>query len=310
MGRFSYAEQELRETLDRNPDDIASRCYLILAYLRQGKSGEAKRELANAVSVRKNFHEAFLIFSGICQKEKRLKEGIEMCTLTIEEKGETPFLLIEMGKLYSAKGANRKAEESFKRALKLDEDYIPAYLSLGLLFQGRGDHAGAISMYGKALRTDPQSLRASILLANSYMKIADTGEAMAVYEESLKLHPDCPEILNNLAYLYIEREGRMDEALDLSLRARELDPGNPAILDTLGWIYYKNGNYKKGVALLERSDRIRPSNPDTLYHLGMAYYRAGNMESAQDALKKALKIGPHSGWSMEARKVLTGIKGE
>jgi len=69
--------------------------------------------------------------------------------------------------------------------------------------------------------------------------------ARETYEKLLSLQQD-PAVMNNLAYLYAERFNQLDKAYELARKARILEPLNPAVADTLGWISYKQAQYQRG----------------------------------------------------------------
>src|SRR5207237_10748132 len=73
--------------------------------------------------------------------------------------------------------------------------------------------------------------------------------------------PDSALGLNNLAYLYAEHLNQLDKAYQLAQKARELQPENGLVADTLGWILYKRGNYQQALALLQESVSKMPENP-------------------------------------------------
>ena len=120
-----------------------------------------------------------------------------------------------------------------------------------------------------------------------YERTNEFAKARAAYEKLLSMKPDFAPVLNNLAYLYSERLDEIDKARDLAQRARALQPGDAAIADTLGWILYKQGDYKQALALLQESAQNRPDNPEIQFHLGMAKYMMGWTNEARTAFRQA-----------------------
>ena len=107
-----------------------------------------------------------------------------------------------------------------------------------------------------------------------------------------KLASDSPSILNNLAYLHAERFNDLDKAQEAAKKARQLDPGNGAIADTLGWIHYRRGEYQAALQLLtEAAEKLRNDTTvnyaEVQFHVGMANYAMGKVEAAKAALKSA-----------------------
>lgn len=115
-------------------------------------------------------------------------------------------------------------------------------------------------------------------------------EAAQCYEEVLKRTPGSPVALNNYAYLLAEANTRLDEAEAMANRALAAEPNNPVYLDTLGWIYYRQGRYQQAVQLLEQAVQDAPQEPELRYHLGMAYWMRGRLPEARVELRKAANL--------------------
>src|SRR5207253_3075968 len=83
---------------------------------------------------------------------------------------------------------------------------------------------------------------------NSQMK--EFNKARDAYEKVIAANPTLVLTLNNLAYIYAEKLNDLKRASELAQKARSNTPTNPSVLDTLGWITYKQGDYKQAADLL------------------------------------------------------------
>lgn len=136
-------------------------------------------------------------------------------------------------------------------------------------------------------------------------------EAARCYDEVLRRTPSNPVALNNYAYLLAQANTRLDEAEAMANRALAAEPNNPIYLDTLGWIYYRQGRYPQAVQLLERAVQDAPREPEIRYHLGMAYWKRGRLPEAKVELRKAANLwriqkGTSYQEALEALKQLEG----
>src|SRR5262249_49694061 len=113
---------------------------------------------------------------------------------------------------------------------------------------------------------------------------------------------------NNLAWIYSEHGGDKEKALQLAQTAKESDPENPHVSDTLGWILYKRGVYQRALGLIREAAAKLPDNPAIQSHLGMAYYLLGGKEAARQALGKALALNPRAPGVEEAQRVLGEVR--
>ena len=141
-----------------------------------------------------------------------------------------------------------------------------------------------------------------------YESEKDFTKAQASYEKALQINPNFAPAANNLAYLYAERGGNIDMALNLAQKAKEQVPDDPHISDTLGWIYYKKNIPSRAIVYLKEAAEKVPNEPMIRYHLGMAYYKNGNRDLAKKELNEALKIDPKFQGADEARATLNALR--
>jgi tetratricopeptide (TPR) repeat protein len=133
-------------------------------------------------------------------------------------------------------------------------------------------------------------------------------KAKEYYEKVLKINPKFAPAANNLAYLYLEPGGNVDEALNLAQEAKRQFPEDPHISDTIGWAYYKKNVFSRAVGYLQEAKEKIPENPVVRYHLGMAYYKNGDKENAKRELKKAIELDAKFAGVEEAKGVLEKLK--
>jgi len=94
-----------------------------------------------------------------------------------------------------------------------------------------------------------------------------TEEAVKQFETCIQLDPTYADAFNYLAYLWASRGIRLEEAEPHIQSALELDPGNPAYMDTLGWVLFHQGKLQKALTLLLEANELRPEDPEILEHI-------------------------------------------
>jgi predicted Zn-dependent protease len=127
--------------------------------------------------------------------------------------------------------------------------------------------------------------RASVLFA-----AGDSTEALGVYEEILEQNPDSVTALNFVAYTLAEWGTRLDDALDYAERAVALEPDDPRIRDTLGWVYFRLERYQDALRELELAVEAGASDPVIFEHLAEVHRRLGNADAAETALDRADRL--------------------
>lgn len=118
------------------------------------------------------------------------------------------------------------------------------------------------------------------------------SEAEADLEKALKLKPEQPLVMNYLAYTWIEHGVNQDKALDMLHKAVELREDDGFIVDSLGWAYYRRGDFQKAVKYLERAILLEPGEATINDHLGDAFWRVGRKTEAEFQWNHALRLNP------------------
>ncbi len=127
-------------------------------------------------------------------------------------------------------------------------------------------------------------------------------------QSALRLAPNQPALLNFLGYSWADQNRNLSQARDLIERAVKLSPGDGAILDSLGWVKFRQGDVKDAVATLENAVRLVPEDPDVNTHLGDAYAAAGRQLEARYQWQFALTLNPSSDAAAKLRAKLTGLQ--
>ncbi len=127
-------------------------------------------------------------------------------------------------------------------------------------------------------------------------------EAEADLLAALEVNPNQPEVLNFLGFGWVDRGVRVDEGVAMIRKALSIRPNAGHIIDSLGWAYFRMGDYEAAVHELERAAQLAPSDPVVIDHLGDAYWRAGRKREALYEWTRAMLLEP----AMELRSVLEG----
>ncbi len=123
-------------------------------------------------------------------------------------------------------------------------------------------------------------------------KAGHWDKAEADVNTGLKLSPDQPELLNYLAYSWVDQGRRIQDALSMLEKARSLRPYDGYIVDSVGWAYYRLGRYDDAAQTLEAAVLLVPGDPTINDHLGDALWKAGRKMEARYQWDQALAFSP------------------
>ena len=135
--------------------------------------------------------------------------------------------------------------------------------------------------------------------------------AIATYESLLVKKPENVIATNNLAALLADHrtdEASLNKAKELAVKLAATN--QPALLDTLGWVYYRLGEYDQAAEILSGVVEKAPAVPVFRYHLGMTYYQQGDKRAAKEILSEAVAEDMKYEGVEEARRVYKEIGGE
>lgn len=109
----------------------------------------------------------------------------------------------------------------------------------------------------------------------------------------IRMKPDDSRALNHLGYMLADQTNRYEEALELLERAIAIEPEDPAIIDSLGWVQYKLGRYEEALANLRRAFAVFPDH-EVASHVGEVLWQMGRKDEAIEVWRDALETRPDS----------------
>jgi len=193
-------------------------------------------------------------------------------------------------------------------------DSIAAAQVLGDFLRRDGRFGAAAEAYDQALaRMDDRGVepdwRVYFSRAVSHEREGQWDQAEEDFRAALAIDSDQPTVLNYLGYSLVERQEKLDEALDMIERAVEGEPDSGYIVDSLGWALYRMGRYDDAVPHMERAVELMPTDPILNDHLGDVYWAVGREREARFQWRRALSYGPHDDLDMDRvrRKLEVGL---
>ncbi|MCF8173413.1 MAG: tetratricopeptide repeat protein [Candidatus Methylopumilus sp.] len=168
----------------------------------------------------------------------------------------------------------------------LEEEVLTASAGAQMLREAKRP-LEAIKRLEAANERMPDTVEIKYELAMMYERDERLNDTERLLREVIALDPGHAHSYNALGYSLADRNQRLPEALKLITRALEIAPNDPFIMDSMGWIKFRLGDYVTAVQYLEKAYRVRPE-ADIAAHLGEALWMLGQRDAAIEIWKKAV----------------------
>ncbi|MGD9809738.1 MAG: tetratricopeptide repeat protein [Sphingobium sp.] len=188
-----------------------------------------------------------------------------------------------------AQGRNEEAVEQ-ARAIAASDGSARAQRLLGDVLMQAGDYAAAADAYGGVRAAQEGKADAALLLqlGGALEQAGKWQVARPILEQVVELSPDSAPALNHLGYALADRSENLPEAIRLLEKANRLRPQEPAFTDSLGWAFFRSGQYDKALPLLQDAVAAAPENAEINDHMGDLLWAMGRRFEARYAWKAAL----------------------
>ena len=185
-----------------------------------------------------------------------------------------------------------EATKILKKLLRDNPDDFQILFNLGDILRISNNQPAAIKYYTEAANSiyyeSNKYWPMFYALAVSYDKNKEWLKAEENLKKALKLSNRHPQVLNYLGYSWLKYNINTDMAASMILEAYEKAPEDGVIIDSLGWVYFKTGDYDNAIMYLERASELNPQNAVISDHLGDAYWCGGRKNEAVFQWKQAL----------------------
>jgi tetratricopeptide (TPR) repeat protein len=203
---------------------------------------------------------------------------------------------IRLGILYERLENPDEADRHMEALIEQDPANLEAVMTYGNILRFRQDFEKAVTVYDNGIATiedvQPEHWQIYYHRGISLERTKQWDRAEQDFLKALELFPDQPDVLNYLGYTWVDMGINLERAVGMLEKAVELRPQAGHIVDSLGWVYYKLGRYEEAVEILERAVIMVPSEPVIHDHLGDAYWMVGRRLEARFQWSHARDLEP------------------
>ncbi|SEB32357.1 tetratricopeptide repeat protein [Pseudomonas marginalis] len=339
LNRGKEAIPLLEKSIKKYPDDKRLRLTYARTLVEQDRMEDAKVQFANLLQQYPDDDELRYSLALVCLEAKAWDEAKGYLEELIERESHVDSAHLNLGRIAEERSDPQAALLEYAQ-VGPGNDYLPAQLRQAdiLMSNGRTDEAEkrlaaardaepdyGIQLYliqAETLSANNQGERAWKVLQQALLQFpddlnllytramqAEKRNDLAQMEKDLRLiikrDPDNAMALNALGYTLSDRTTRYDEAKALIEQAHKLNPEDPAVLDSLGWVNYRLGNLDEAERLLRQALERFPDQ-EVAAHLGEVLWANGKQREARQIWEKFLKEQPESPILRGTIKRLTG----
>ena len=177
---------------------------------------------------------------------------------------------------------------------KIENPNLRMIFDIANFYKNSKQYEKAIEYYTQIILTlsEDSDIKSDLLYrrGGSYERLEDYKKADKDLLNSLKIDPDDAYVLNYLAYSWLERDHRIDEAIDMLEKAYSLKSNDPYITDSIGWAYYLIENYVEAEKYLKRAVELMPDDPIVNDHYGDILWKLNRKIQARYFWKNVLSF--------------------
>ncbi len=278
-------------------DGIAESYFTFAAMLRSQDANDFSLIMLRlALDLRPDFTAARILAADVLVNDRHPALALRLLNDVPPGDPLAPVVQLKRASLVDGLGRSDDAMRDLERLAREYPDSPLPDEQLGDILRTKQRFPDAVAAYDRAIA------RVARPEATDWVLFYDRGvaeershmwpKADADFHHALELSPDQPFVLNYLGYSYADMGHHLTEAREMIERASERRPNDGAIVDSLGWVMFRQGDSKEAVKTLERAVELEPEDSTINGHLGDAYWAAGRKVEAQYQWRRALTLNP------------------
>jgi tetratricopeptide (TPR) repeat protein len=268
----------------------------------------AELHLQLSLFLRPDLDDARMLLADIYEGRNRFDQALAMYSRVSTGSAYTESAQLRSAWCMNELGRGDEASRVLRRMASAAPDSPRALLTLADIHRQMEKWPDAAKEYSAALDRIPrlEARHWSILFGRgvSYERSKQWDKAEADMLKALDLQPEQPLVLNYLGYTWVDMNRNLDRATKMIERAVALRPNDGAIVDSLGWALYRQGKFPEAVVQLERAVELKGGDPVITDHLGDAYWRVGRQEEARFQWRRALGLKPEQDLVLQVQRKL------
>lgn len=289
-GAREPARAQLQLALQHDPQDVDSRYTLGVMAANDGDVAEARRLLTPLLKTERT-QEAALQLGRLAENEGDLEAALAYYSGVLRGPTGLDATLRRAHVLTRLGRVDEGREIMAQLRYQLPQFRQRFYIAEGEMLLEAERSSTALELYGEALERFPEDPDLLYGRSLAYERLGRIDAAETDLRTLIRLNPDDARALNALGYMLTVHTRRYAEAKSLVSRALALQPEDPAVIDSMGWVHFKLGEPRLALGWLERAYARFP-DPEVAAHLGEVLWSLGEQDRARAIWAQALQKDP------------------
>jgi tetratricopeptide (TPR) repeat protein len=287
---YDSAFQQLELLEDSSEDPISVKLRMALVLIEKKKYPMAIDKLHDVLRQVPESDKIRFYLAAVYEEMQENSKAIEHFLKIQPESSFYGEAVVHAGYLLKKEGQLDKAIDVVGHALTQKDDVSQFYAMYASFLDEKGSYKEAVALLEKGVVKFPDQVQIRFFLGTVYDRLGEKLRVVENMKHVIEMDPNHVQGLNYLAYTYAEKEANLDEAEKLVRRALELEPKDGFVMDTYGWILYKQGKIKDAIRMLEAAHKYQPQEAIIAEHLGDAYYKVQMISKARTMYMRAFEF--------------------
>lgn len=304
-GQLDQAHQQFEYLARQEPDDSDVLMSLALITLENNLQQEAQQYFQRLLTLGERNDSAHYYLGRLHEQQEKYQLAKEHY-LSVAPGKQYMAAQVALARMLTGQKQLGKALMLVKEAREQNPAWQePLFLLESELLINANQPRKALQVFGQALKDLPESVNLLYARAMAYEKLDDLEGMEQDLRAILALDEQNTAALNALGFTLADQTQRYEEAQTLVMRAYKLNGDDPAILDSMGWVQFRLGNFEQAKKYLQMAYARLPDD-EIAAHLGEVLWVKGERAAAKSLWTKALRVSPDSKILKETMKRLTG----